>query len=322
MRGTRVMADSEPLLSAIVVVGRCRTRAQRVLDAVGAQTRAESIEVVVVDLESEHAPPLNAPPGTRTVYVPLSRSAGIGGARAEGARRASAPVVAFLEEHCYPSRGWAEALIEAHQGPCVAVGYAFTNANPDTYVARASMTLDYGLWAHPASGGESTLLPYNNCSYKRDALLALGGRLESSLTPDFNVHRHFVERGLPMLVEPRALAAHENYAQLSALMKAHYHYCRQLAARRVEEQAWSVRRRILYSLGTPLAGPLVAFGRLFSSLRGRAGVWRSAVAALPVLPAVTLCAAIGEAVGYTFGTGSSDTAVEHWELDAERSPVA
>ena len=37
-----------------------------------------------------------------------------GKALAEGFRQASAPIVAYAEEHSYPEPGWAEALIRAH----------------------------------------------------------------------------------------------------------------------------------------------------------------------------------------------------------------
>src|ERR1041385_5114092 len=36
-------------------------------------------------------------------------------ARAAGVRNATAPVVAFAEDHAYPAPGWAEALIKRHE---------------------------------------------------------------------------------------------------------------------------------------------------------------------------------------------------------------
>jgi hypothetical protein len=43
--------------------------------------------------------------------------------------------VAFIEDHGFPARDGAEKLIEAHVGPWAAVGYAFTNANPKSYLS-------------------------------------------------------------------------------------------------------------------------------------------------------------------------------------------
>ena len=285
------------------------------LDALADQTCAPAIEVVLVDLEPEQEP-LN-PLLASAVYVPMPPAATFAKARAAGALRAKAPVVAFIEDHCYPTRQWAEALIEAHRGPWAAVGYAFTNANPDNYVARSAMVLDYGLWTHPAAGGGSELLPYNNCSYKRETLLSLGPALEHSLTPDFNVHRELTRRGLGMCIEPRALAAHENFTRLGDLTAAQYHYCRHLAARRVRE-GWSPRRRAIYAVATPFGAPLVGLGRLLRSLRGRASLVSDVMTAFPVILVGALAGAVGESIGYAIGEGNSERAANFLEVDAAR----
>jgi hypothetical protein len=38
-------------------------------------------------------------------------------ARAAGVQRAAAPVVAFVEDHSFPAKGWAEALIQGIGSP-------------------------------------------------------------------------------------------------------------------------------------------------------------------------------------------------------------
>ena len=44
-----------------------------------------------------------------------------GRASAAGVRAARGPIVAMVENHAFPQRGWAEALVEAHDGPWVGV---------------------------------------------------------------------------------------------------------------------------------------------------------------------------------------------------------
>src|SRR5690606_27179000 len=139
-----------------------RERAQRVLDAVDAQTRADALELIVVDLGAAGAPPLRHPARVPLVHVPLPRTTAWGSARAAALRHAHADLVAYIEDHCYPEPGWAAALLDAHQGPWAAIGYAFTNPNPENYIARAALLVDYGKWAHPARTGPARLLPYNN----------------------------------------------------------------------------------------------------------------------------------------------------------------
>jgi hypothetical protein len=308
-----------PSLSAIVVVGGCRTRSQRALDALGAQTAAGSIEIIVFDLASPDTPRLVAPSNVSTIYRSYPESMFWSRARAAAVHDASAPVVAFIEDHCFPAPTWAEELIEAHQGPWAAVGYAFTNANPETYLSRAGMINDYGAWVHPARRGRSPNLPGQNISYKRDLLLSFGEQLEILLTPDFNLQWALGRRGLAMYVEPRAVVAHEHFTRLPALMGAHYAYCRLLAGKRAEIQSWTRLKRILYGFGVLPGAPLLATVRLFSSLRGRAWLLPATIRALPVFVPAHLWAAIGESLGYLRGPGNAERDLHRWELDTERS---
>ena len=314
-----MVKNSSLLLSAIVVVGPCRTRAQRVINALYAQTVVESIEIIVIDLAPSGTPTLETAPGVRVTYLSRPEMILWSRARVEGVQHAQAPIVAFIEDHCFPEPGWAEALIEAHQGPWGAVGYGFTNANPETYMSRACMVNDYGYWLHPARRGQASILPGQNVSYKRDLLLAFGARLELLLTPDFNLQQALSKQNLPMFVESRALAAHENFIRLSALMQAHYAYARLLAARRAEVLSWSRIRRIFYGLAVLPGAPVIAIARLILGLRGRASLWPAVMAAFPIYVLTRLWAAIGESLGYLLGQGSVERKLHRWELEVERT---
>lgn len=109
------MHDDTILLSAVVVVGSRRHRAQRVLDALSSQKASRSMEIVVVDLSPAGTPRLKALSGASTRYLELPGTESFGRARAEGTRHALAPVGAFIEGHCIPAPNWAEALIGAHK---------------------------------------------------------------------------------------------------------------------------------------------------------------------------------------------------------------
>src|SRR5689334_20243066 len=108
------------------------------------------MEIVIVDLAAPDAPPLKVAPAASLVYISRPGTKHWGQARAEALRSARGPIVAFIEDHCFPHKTWAEKLIEAHQGPWGAVGYAFTNANARSYVSRAALLARYGSFTHPA----------------------------------------------------------------------------------------------------------------------------------------------------------------------------
>jgi hypothetical protein len=305
-----------------MVVGSRRERAQRTLAAISSQTAVESIEAVLVDIAPRDVPRLEAPPTLRTTYLSRPDIDLWGRARAEGVRAANADVVAFIEDHAFPDPRWAEALIAAHEGPWAAVGYAFMNGNPESYVSRSAMLAHYGLFAHPATRGPARFISGSNVSYKRDVLLELGPELDDLLAVDFTVQGFLRDRGLPMFVESGALVAHEQFARLRDEWRTVHPSCRLLAAERARVGAWGSARRIVYGLATPLGAPVVKVARLAWSLRSRRPLWRQFVLCLPGIVAIYLWEAVGESLGYLLGVGDTDRQTVEWELEAERAGSA
>lgn len=305
-------------LSAILVAGPCRARAQRVVDALSAQTALLSIEIIVVDLVAESVPRLTAGEGATLVYVPMPGLARWGRARAEGARVARAPIVAFIEDHCFPAPDWADHVIDAHRGPWAAVGYAFTNANPESHMSRTGLLARYGMFVHPAEGGAARFIAGNNVSYKRDLILEAGTQLDTLLDIDFNMQEDLIRRGHHLFVEARALAAHLNYNTLSGECLTGRPYCRLLASHRAQVNAWGIPRRILYGVLTPLSAPVIRLARLARSLRGRRVLWSTAITGLPLIAVMYLSDALGESAGYLFGAGAAARDVLKYELETER----
>ncbi len=305
-------------LSAVLVAGPCRLRAQRVVDALAAQTAIPFMEIIVVDLAAESVPRLTAPVGATLVYLPRPGLVRWGQARADGARVARAPIVAFVEDHCFPAPDWAEHLLDAHQGPWAAVGYAFTNANPESRMSRTGLLARYGMFAHPVAGGVARFIAGNNVSYKRHLILEAGQQLDTLLDIDFNMQEDLIRRGHQLFVERRALAAHLNYTTLSGECQTGRPYCRLLAAHRVEVNGWGFPRRILYGLLTPVSAPVIRLTRLALSLRGRRVLWPAAITGLPWIIVMYVSDALGESAGYLFGAGGAARAVLKYELETER----
>jgi hypothetical protein len=318
VRTSMTSPQPAPDLSVVLIVGAQRLRAQRVLDALTAQTVCHRLEVVVVDIAQGAPGRLTLGSGLRHVYVRRPDINRWGRARAEGVRIATAPIVGFIEDHCFPRPDWAQILIEAFGGPWDVVGYAFTNANPRSYVSRASMLARYGQFAHPTGRRRASLVSGNNVSYRRALLLSFGADLEPLLTIDFNLQEILGRRGTPMFVEARALAAHQNFSRfLDDSITGHW-YCRLLAARRADTQRWSVLRRLIHGVGAPLGSPAIRLARLLRSLPGRRPLWRDACLALPLIAGWYLTDALGESLGYLVGPGRAEQEALRWELDEAR----
>jgi Glycosyl transferase family 2 len=310
-----------PRLSVVVVVGRLRHRGQRVVDAIAAQTAADDLELVVIDVAETQQLELARPDGLRVTYRRRPEIGTWPQARLAGLDESRADTVAFLEDHCYPEREWAAAVLAAHGRGAAVVGYAFANANPQTYIARCGLMADYGRWAHPARPGPTPILPGNNVSYRRDALIALGDQLERAVAVDFNLHELLRDRGAVLTTEPAAVAAHENFTSFIPMFRANHTYCRLLAANRVRTRGWGLPRRLLWGLATPFGSPLVSVARLASSLRGRRELWPTFAVTLPGALLIWAVASVGEARGYLTGAGDAERAMLHWEAEAVRQPT-
>jgi hypothetical protein len=308
-----------PALSAIVIIGACRKRSQRAVDALYGQTAAKLMEIIIVDIAEADCLKLETRTAIPTLYIKRPHDETWAHARACGIYQAQGKIIAFIEDHTIPAKNWAEILIQAHRLQYAAVGYAFTNANPGTYMSRASMLSDYALWMDPLPSGQAKLLPGNNVSYKRNILLSLGNRLETELGVDFNIHEALVQQGHSLYLEGRAQVAHENYDTLRALLGANHFYCWLLAANRAQSRSWSFIRRLFYGIAAPLGAPFIKFIRLIVSLKGRKSLWDPFWKSLPVVIIAYFWSAIGESMGYLFGKGSSDKEFTTWELNRERT---
>lgn len=308
-------------ISAILIVGDSRPRGQAALDALYAQTIPEAMEIIVFDLQNHPHPPLVTREQITTRYILARNEMDWARARAEGVRCASTPIVAFIEDHCIVEPGWAHALVEAHHGPWACVGYAFTNPNPELYLARSVLMAEYGRWMHPVPAGPDHILPCGNVAYKRDLLLSLGDELEVLLTPDYALHQRLTQMGHSLYVASNARISHSSFAQLSNVVNASFIFCCILAANRARSQSWSKGKRIAYAIATPVISPTIAVLRLAVSLRRRRELWLSALMALPVILVKALSSALGEAFGYVAREGNWKDKFSHLELHMERIPA-
>ena len=303
-----------PDLSVVLATPGPYATVHRTIRALAAQTIAPRLELVLVRLGT--APLGDAPPELRgfaaVQVVPRPDGRSVAEGNAAGARRASAPVVAFAEDHSYPLPGWAEALVERHREPWAAVGPVVRNANPRTAVSWADYLLGYGPYAEGVAGGEVASLPGHNSSYKRETLLALGAELERWLEAEWVLHADLRARGERLYLEPRAVTRHVNFALLGVWLRTTAAAGRAFAAAR--RRHWGPARRIAFAAGAPLI-PVVRAVRLRGLLRPARGAGAPLGRALPVLALGLLADGAGQLAGYAAGAsnGPADTQAMEFE---------
>jgi hypothetical protein len=321
-------ASARPSLTAIVVVGEMRDRAQVVLDRLAAQTASRQMEIVIADTVSTSFPRLRDPGGVPVRYLECPNIRSWGEVRAAAVRAARASLVAFIEDHSVPSPTWAEEILRSSNGNWAAAGYAFLNANPGTrwswksYLSWAGFIADYGEWAYPIPPGQVRYPACNNVVYRAEVLRSAGDRLGALLESDFLLHEHLSRLRKPMTILREAVVAHQNPESLQMQLAGNFAHCRVIGATRVANGNWGWPRRIVYGLAVPPLVPFMKLARLFRMQIRRRSLWGTTLASLPVAWAIFVWSSVGEGLGYLFGAGKSLERFKYIEISRRRSSDA
>jgi hypothetical protein len=293
---------SPPQLSVILVTDQYRT-IRPVLARLRAQAARAQLEIVLVIPQGHALEPepgaLEGFGGVRCVEAPSIVP--LAAARVAGIHAATAPVVVIGETHSFPLPGWAEALIEAHAGPWAVVVPGFVNANPESALSWAAFIRDYGLWVEGLPAGPLGTVPAYNIAVKRDALLALDGRLEEMVSNGEVLIQSLHAAGHRACFHPAAAIEHANVSRPQAWLAQRFVTGRVLGASRARR--WSPARRLLYLCAAPLI-PAVILRRLSGSVRQVLRTRRVPAGTLAALALGATVSATGETVSYLFGGGA------------------
>lgn len=321
--------DRRPALSVAVITMDTFDSVRQLMRYLEAQTARSLLEIVIVCTSEEQ---LALDPALLEGFagykvVPIGSFDTLHAPRVAAVRNASAPIIAYTEDHCFPAPGWAAALIEAHRGPWAAVGPIVGLANPQRHIAWVSYFMQYGDWvfSDAGAGGESHDVAGHNSSYKRDALLAYGEDLDRIMVFESVLHQDLRQRGLKLYVEPRARAYHVFITRLWPFCREHYYIGRLLASTR--RRRWPWHRTLLYLGGSPLI-PFVRLLRILRMVRRHGWQGELLPRMLPSLLAGLLCSAFGEFLGYALGAGQAarntvDLDVNRWRYitDEEKAEL-
>lgn len=164
------------------------------------------------------------------VYITLVRqdNAGPGSARANGARRARGRFLIFLDDDCYPERGWLGALTaRLEKGRPEAVAGKTVNGCPGNFYDCASHLLSYSQYEHYANRTASVeFLSTNNLAVPAELFRAVGG-----FHPDFRLgyeDREFCDRwrsfGYGLTHAPDAVVRHCRSMTMRSFCRQHWNY--------------------------------------------------------------------------------------------------
>jgi hypothetical protein len=312
-------SNNLPALSVILVIGGQREREERALKSLLAQSAIDRMEILLYDLGPVDCPPI---PGSDHARVRLTRQTPqdlLGTARAHGIRRARAPVVCFMEEHCEMQPGAADAFLRAHEGPWAAVGGAFISGNPRSAQSDLTFRMNYGIYAlPPRQRGTVSFVPGQNSTFKRDVLLRYDKDLETLLTADLVLQWQMRREGSKFFYEPAATIAHRNENTLRSLAVGQFYWNWCFAHVRANAFHWSLPRRALWILLSPLM-PWWRIVKLFRFLP-RFGFSRSLrfFGDIPFILGMNYCAAAGQVAGLLNPLDRGAREFSHFEMNEPR----
>lgn len=284
---------------------------RRALEHLTVQTVREQIELVMIVLP--HVA-LDADMGLVNrlgsyQIVELADFSFQGRAFAAGVRAARAPWVAYVEEHSFPEPTWAEALIHAHSDSYAAVGCAIGNANPGTLTSWVNMFEEFGPIVSPVNSGVATYLGGHHTSYRREILLTYGDTLANRLDNETALHIDLRERGYTLFLAGDAVSNHINISQVWGYLRQDYLGQRSFAAARASAGKWSVAKRLLYILASPLI-PFVRTRRVLKEMQRTKRAALLQTQGLPLLMLAISCGTVGETIGYLFGDSTSNVRIK------------
>ena len=295
-----------PSLSVVLVTPDNFSTIRKTTAKLREQTARQQIELVLVapDAQSLVLPPDTEDGFFRLQIVEVGHNRLVALARAAGARAATAPIVAYAEDHCFPERDWAEKMIGAPWKEYSAVAPRFCNANPRTAQSWADYLVNFGTWHEPGAAREMTSLPWHNTAYKREVLLRYGDKLERILEVEGELQNDMRQRGERLYLESAARVHHLNMSYFPSSARELFNAGRLFGGTRARK--WNSFRRALYILLVPaifvsrLRGQLAHLQR-HTRANAESKMRIAHIGALMVLGSLLHIA--GEAVGYARGAG-------------------
>jgi hypothetical protein len=309
-----------PALSVVLITPAGYDEIRTTLSHLSAQDISDRIEMVIVAPDPDR---VRLPESVTAAFhnvrvVPASGAPTLSEARAMAVGHATAPIVAFSEDHSFPEPGWARALLSGHAHGYAGVAPEMKNGNPVGMLSRVAMFLHFGGVVRPGEAHETTHpAASHNMSYRRDVLLALGNDLARRLLAEGFLHDALRERGHRFRVEPAAATRHINMSRLRPLLRHAWLGGRLYGGLRQSFAKWSAFRRLVYACGSPLV-PFIRLRRTLGEIR-RAGQADHVLPwGLPPMFLILVVHAAGEAAGYVLGPGPVASLYSDLEVRRDR----
>jgi hypothetical protein len=252
----------------------------------------------------------------------LQEEKNIGSARRLAAMEARTDVVAFVEDHAFPGRNWAEEILAAFESAenIHAAAPVMRNPNQESAISRAQFLLSHGVHDKRSESCrflDSRLLPWHSTAYRRNRLLA-----EVREVGAFEVETFLLENirkanpGARFVLCTRCSVQHVKMTRWVPALRHAFHGGRVFGAERCRWLGWNPWSRAARTASFPVVA-LLKIRRSASLMQDRASLSRWLATFATMFPLASLHA-FGEAWGTCFGKGRSPEI--HKEFEVDRRP--
>jgi len=222
--------------------------------------------------------------------------------RAIAFQEAQSDAVAVLEDHVIVPPDWAQQMLNALEDNNIdVVGGAVENAATGTLLDWAAFLCEYSHCIPPLESGEVSWLTGNNIVYRRQLLDkhkdTIGeGKWENHL------HDALRADGTPLICRPDIIVGHKKHYTFEEYMSQRYLYARSYAGARVVDAP--LGKRLLYGCAAFILPPLL-FYRIVTRILAKKRHQQLLVKSMPLIALFVTSWALGEVIGYWFGSGNS-----------------
>lgn len=223
-----------------------------------------------------------------------------GASMAAGFRKAKGEFLVYLEEHGFPPTDFAEKLIETFDNTGAdVVGYGLVPSNPGI-VSWAHIYIQFGAAVPPQPSGFKKRLGPHHVSYRAGVLPLDDAEIGDLMSNEAVLHETLHNQGCKIYYDGEIFLHHTQISDFLQLVQHEFFSGVTYADARRASQNWSVLRRVVYVLGSPLI-PFWRTGRAMVDINRSSRLWQLLPWTPFVMLAATISGALGEVVGYIFG---------------------
>jgi GT2 family glycosyltransferase len=290
-----------PLLSVLMASYDAAATIGLALESLVRQSRADSIEIVVVDSTRDDTA---ADVAERFPAVRLLRSRErlfAGAARNRGAAVANGDILAFVDADCTVAEDWAQRVLDAHAADRPLIGGVVLNGNPESRAGWAYYFAEFHQWLPGSPAGAVAEVPGCSMTVRRSAYDRFGPFLEGAYCSDTQFNWRLAAAGAPAWLDPTIRVAHLNPGAWSKTLRHELRHGADFARLRSRERLGR-GGAAARALAAPLL-PGLLFARVARDALRRPEHRRPFLRAAPRLLTLLAAWSAGEARGYLESAG-------------------